>query len=212
MSSTSRHLPLALAAFGAVSLAAIAPAAAQYPPPGPPPPGYGPPPLPERVGFELGFGLYAGEINCEDNAGSFCEGVTEAGGIDVHGTFMFTPGFGLTFDVWPMVHTEDRWTFAHTIVTVGAKWRPVPILSLTAGLGSGQATLRYDGLVDLESRSETAPAVFLSAGLDVLRGRNFAIDVNARLGAAFYGDDNNGDGEPDIVGRNVALGVGFTWF
>ena len=210
MSPSIRHL--ALAAFGAASLAAIAPAAAQYPPPGPPPPPYGPPELPPRVGVEAGFGLYGGEINCEDQ-GDSCGGLTEAGGFDVHVTNMFSPTFGLTFDFWPMVHAEDGWTFTHTVVTVGAKWRPLPILSLTAGVGGAQARLRYDGiLADFESRSETAPAVFLSAGLEVLRGRSFAIDVSARMGAGFYGDDDDNDGEPDVVARNVGLGVGFTWF
>jgi hypothetical protein len=209
MSPTIRHLVSAALAFAVVGLGGLGAAAAQPMPPGTPP---GPPPLPSRVGLELGFGLYGGEINCEDNAGDFCDGVTEAGGIDLHATYMFRPHLGITLDIWPMAHTENNWTFVHTVVTVGAKWRPLPILSLTAGVGSAQATLRYDGIIDLESRSESAPAVFLSAGVDVVRGRRFAIDVGARVGAGFYGEDKNGDGDPDIVGRNVGVGVGFTWF
>ena len=200
MSAIIRNLSVAL-----VTLAGIAPAAAQRTVPADDG-------LPPRVGFEGGFGVYAGEINCEDQSGNQCDGVTEAGGIDLHATFMFTPRLGLTFDVWPMVHTEDNWTFTHNVVTLGLKWRPVPILGLTAGLGSAQARLRYDGIVDLESRTEVAPAVLLAASVDVLRGRSFAIDVQARVGAGFYGADDDDDGNPDVVGRNVGLGVGFTWF
>lgn len=200
MSPTIRHL-----AFALVTVAAAAPAAAQSRPPGPPP-------LPERVGFELGFGLYGGEINCEDQNGDFCDGVTEAGGFDVHATYMFRPHLGVTFDVWPMFHREDNWTFTHNVVTLGVKWRPAPVISLTAGFGSAQARLHYEGIIDVDSESETAPSVFLGAGLDLVRGRNFAIDVQARVGAGFYGEDRDNDGNPDIVGRNVGFGAGVSWF
>ena len=38
-----------------------------------------PPPPGPRVGWEVGFGLYGGEINCQNENGDFCDGVTEAG-------------------------------------------------------------------------------------------------------------------------------------
>lgn len=199
MSSTIRHL-----AFVTATLAGLAPVAAQAP--------VGtPPPLPPRVGLEGGLGLYAGEINCEDQAGDFCDGVTEAGGLDVHVTYMFTPKLGAMLDVWPMVHSENDWTFTHNVVTVGVKWRPAPIFTLTAGLGSAQARLRYERL-GLEGRSEVATAVLLAVGVDVARGRRWAIDVEGRIGAGFYGADKDNDGNPDVVGRNVGLGVAMTWW
>lgn len=206
MSSIARHLAPFIAtgiATGIATLATLGSAAAQP---------AGRRPLPPRVGLEGGFGLYGGEINCEDQAGDFCDGVTEAGGFDVHGTYMFRPTIGITLDIWPMFHSENNWTFTHNVVTVGATWRPAPIFSLTAGLGSAQARLRYDGPIALESRSEAAPAILLAAGVDVVRGRRFAIAVEARVGAGFYGEDKNNDGDPDIVGRNVGLGAAFTWF
>jgi hypothetical protein len=42
-------------------------------------------------------------------------------------------------------------------------------------------------------------------------GRGFAIDVEARVGVGFYGDDNR-DGTAVVTGRNLGLGAGFTWF
>lgn len=196
---------LASAFIAAGVLAAATPALAQGPAPGAAP-------SPARTGWELGFGLYGGEINCENENGSFCDGVTEAGGIDLHANYFFRPDLGVTFDVWPMVHSEDNWTFTHNVVTLGAKWRPVPILTLTAGVGSAQARLTYTGIINLETQSDTVGAVMFAAGLEVVRGRSFAIDLQARVGAGFYNDDDNGNGEPDVVGRNVGVGAGFTWF
>ena len=190
--------PLALGALTA------APAAAQ--------PVMAPEALPPRVGFEGGFGLYGGEINCDDQVGNRCDGVTEAGGVAGHLTYMFAPEIGITFDAWPMVHREDNFTFTHTVVTLGATWRPVPILGLGVGLGSAHATAHWDGLIDVTSRTEDAPAVLFSAGLDVVRGRSFALAIEARAGLGFYGDDQDGDGNPDIVGRNLGLGAALTWF
>jgi hypothetical protein len=190
-----------LVRIASILLLLAAPAAAQTPAP-----------LPPRVGFEGGAGLYGGEINCENENGEFCDGVTEAGGFDLHANYFVNPKLGITLDIWPMFHTEDNWTFTHNIVTVGAKWRPVPILTLTAGVGSAQAKLSYRGIVNLDSQTEAVPSVMFAAALEVVRGRNFAIDVQARVGAGFYEEDENNNGEADIVGRNVGFGVAATWF
>lgn len=171
------------------------------------------PPPSARVGFEIGFGLYLGEINCDDaNGNDQCAGVTEAGGVDLHANYFFTPQLGVFVDVWPMVHTEDAWSFTHNIVTIGAKVRPIPLVTLAAGVGSAQARVRFDdGVFAGESESDVVGAAFVAAGVDVVRGRGFAIDVEARVGVGFYGDDNS-DGTAVVTGRNLGLGAGFTWF
>ena len=166
-----------------------------------------------RVGWELGLGLYGGEINCENENGDFCDGVTEAGGFDLHAAYFFRPQLGIYLDVWPMIHTEDNWTFTHNIVTVGAKWRPMPIVTLTAGIGSAQARLRYEAFgLEGESETDVVGAVLFAASIDVVRGKRFAIDLQARAGIGFYNDDDNNNGEPDIVGRNLGVGAAVTWF
>lgn len=172
----------------------------------------GAPAQPERTGLELGAGLYGGEINCENENGDFCDGVTEAGGFDLHANYFFNPKLGVTLDVWPMIHSEDDWTFSHTIVTIGAKFRPVPILTLTAGVGSAQARLEYRGIVNIDSETDTVPSVMFAAALEVVRGNNFAIDLQARFGAGFYREDDNDNGEADVVGRNLGFGAAVTWF
>lgn len=201
-----RSLRLALPAIVALALAPAAVAHAQTPAaPAPPPP---------RTGWELGVGLYGGEISCENENGDFCDGITEAGGIDLHASYFFRGSLGAYVDVWPMVHTEDRWTFTHNIVTVGVKYRPVPILTLTAGVGSAQARLRYDGVLGLQAESHTdvVSAVMFAAGIEVVRGRKFAVELQGRVGVGFYSEDDNGNGEPDIKGRNIGLGAAISWF
>ncbi len=200
--------PVRLASIvGAALLGVASPALAQ----GPAPAG-GPPPPPERLGWELGFGLYGGEINCENEDGDFCDGATEAGGFDLHANYFFRPDLGLTFDVWPMVHTEDNWTFTHNIVTVGAKWRPAPIFTFTAGVGSAQAKLTYSRILGIEARTDAVPAIMLGAAVEVVRGKKLAIDLQARIGVGFYDEDDDMNGQADVVGRNVGVGAGFTWF
>lgn len=198
----SHHIRVHLASFIGVAVLGVAsPALAQPAAPEPPP----------RTGVEFGFGLYGGEINCENENGTFCDGVTEAGGIDLHANYFFNPKLGIYFDVWPMVHSEDNWTFSHTVVTAGLKYRPAPIFTLTGGIGSAQARLKYD-VLNLEAQTDTVPALMLGAAIEVLRGKSFALDVQGRIGVGFYEEDENGNGEADVVGRNVGLGVGLTWF
>lgn len=194
-----------LATVAAAGLAAAAPARAQGP--------GTPPPPPPRIGWEVGLGLYGGEINCENENGDFCDGVTEAGGFDLHAAYFFRPNLGIYVDVWPMFHSEDNWTFTHNIVSVGAKWRPAPILTLTGGIGSAQARLRYEAFgLQGETETDVVGAVMFAAAIDVVRGRSFAIDLEARAGIGFYDDDDNGNGEADVVGRNLGVGAAITWF
>lgn len=165
---------------------------------------------PPRVGLELGIGLQAGKIYCESE-GDFCNGFTEAGGANLNGAYFLSPTFGLTLDLWAMAHTENNFTFTHFVNTVGVKWRPAPILTLTAGVGSAHASLDYKGLIVARTTSDNAFAVMGAASLDLIHSRRWALAVEARFGNGFYGDDNN-DGKADVIGRNVGVGASFTMF
>lgn len=168
-------------------------------------------PLPPRVGLELGGGLQAGKIFCESE-GSFCNGFTEAGGLNLSGAYFLTPKLGLELDLWAMAHTENNFTFTHFVNTVGVKWRPIPILTLTAGVGEAHATLDYNGAIVARATSGNGFAVMGAASLDVIRSWRWALSVEARFGNGFYGDDKDHDGKADIVGRNVGLGAAITVF
>lgn len=161
-----------------------------------------------RQGLELGVGLQVGEIQCE---GDGCDDFTEAGGLNLNVSYMLSPTFGIALDLWGMTHREDDFTFSHYVNTIGVKWRPVPILTLAAGIGSAHASLEFDGGLDVSATSEDAFAVMGSVAVDLIRGRSWAFSVEGRVGAGFYGDDDD-DGEADVVGRNVGIGAGFTFF
>jgi hypothetical protein len=163
-----------------------------------------------RVGLELGFGLQAGHIACESE-GDFCDDFTEAGGLNLNAAYFLSPTFGIALDLWGMAHTEDDFTFSHYVNTIGIKWRPVPILTLSAGIGSAHASLKYDGAFQAEATSEDAFAIMGAASLDLIRGRHWALSVEARFGNGFYGDANDND-TADVVGRNVGIGLGLTFF
>lgn len=163
-----------------------------------------------RVGLELGFGLQAGHIACESE-GDFCDDFTEAGGLNLNAAYFLSPTFGIALDLWGMAHTEDDFTFSHYVNTVGIKWRPVPILTLSAGIGSAHASLKYDGVFEAEATTEDAFAIMGAASLDLIGGRHWALSVEARFGNGFYGDDND-NGTADVVGRNVGVGLGLTFF
>jgi hypothetical protein len=168
--------------------------------------------LPPRVGLELGIGLQGGKIYCEAE-NDFCNGFTEAGGLNLNGSWFFSPTFAITGDLWAMSHRGDNFTFTHYVNTVGIKWRPVPIITLTLGIGAAHATLDYRGIIIAgRATSEDAPAIMGAASVDLIRARRWALSVEGRFGNGFYGDDDNNDGEADIVGRNVGLGAAFTVF
>jgi hypothetical protein len=172
----------------------------------------GEPPPPPRRGLELGVGLQAGKIYCEAQNG-FCDDFTEAGGANLSASWFFVPELGVTLDLWAMTHRDDDFTFTHYVNTVGVKWRPLPILTLTAAVGEAHATLDYRGaIIAAHATSDDAPAVMAAASIDVIRARHWALSVEARFGNGFYGDDANNDGDPDVVGRNVGVGAAFTMF
>jgi hypothetical protein len=197
----------ALVAYSVLMVVAASLARAQPPPP---PPTIAPAPPPQRVGLELGIGAQLGKIICESE-GDHCNDFTEAGGANLFAAYFFSPVFGITIDLWGMAHSDGDFLFAHYINTVGIKWRPVPIFTLTGGIGTAHATLDYNGLFEARYTSEDGFAIMGAAALDLVRSRRWAFSLEARIGTGFYGDEDD-NGEADIVGRNLGVGVGFTVF
>lgn len=197
MSTRSTHV---LAAAVAVSAALLAPrlASAQSAAAEPDP----------RLGFFGGFALHAGEIACE---GDLCDGIWEAGGLSGNVGWGFSPRLAGVFDVWYMGHTEDNVTLHHTMATFNARYHVAPIFWIQGGIGVASAGWRYDGILALADRTENVAAIGFGAGLELIQGKRFALDVHLRVGFGFYDDDDTSidDGQ---TGRSSALGVGLTWF
>jgi hypothetical protein len=168
-------------------------------------------PMPEprvRQGLELGGGLQGGHMACESQNGK-CDGFAAAGGGNLQASWFTNPKLGLTADAWVMAHTESNLTFSHYINTLGVKWRPVPALTLQGGVGVAHAAFSYSGIMLGTSRN--AFAVMAGASYDVVRGRRWALSIDARFGDAFYGDANH-DGVADVKASNVGVGAGLTFF
>ncbi|HEX5063264.1 MAG TPA: hypothetical protein VFV99_28000 [Kofleriaceae bacterium] len=185
---------------------------AQEAAPPPPPPAALPPPPPvhrEREGLELALGLQGGKIFCEGQMGQ-CDGFTEAGGGNITASWFFSPTLGIALDFWAMSHSDNGFTFTHYVNTVALRWRPLPIVTLTGGIGAAHASLSLDNS-SLAVNSDDAFAIMGAASIDVIRGRRWALALEARFGNGFYGDDDN-DGMADVVGRNVGAGAHFAVF
>ncbi|HEU0033079.1 MAG TPA: hypothetical protein VFQ53_20745 [Kofleriaceae bacterium] len=164
-----------------------------------------------RQGLELGGGLQLGRIYCRSETDA-CNDFTEAGGANLNAAYFFGPRFALMADFWVMAHREDNFTFSHYVNTIGIKVRPLPILTLTAGIGAAHATLDYDGIIDARVTSDDAFAVMGAASLDIVRAHRWAIALEARFGNGFYRDDSDNNGDADVIGRNVGVGASFTLF
>lgn len=171
--------------------------------------GPGAPSVRERTGLELALGLQGGRIFCEGQMGQ-CDGFTEAGGGNLSGSWFWSPTLGVALDLWAMSHRDNGFVFTHYVNTVALRWRPVPILTLSGGIGSAHASLSHEN-VNLAVKSDDAFAILGAASLDLVRGDRWALAIEARFGNGFYGDSNE-DGMADIVGRNVGAGAHFALF
>lgn len=174
--------------------------------PAPPPP-MPPPAIPERVGLELGGGVWGGHMECQSQNGR-CDGLAAAGGADLEASWFFNPRWGVYADTWVMAHTENAFTISQEIGTAGLRWRPIPILTLQAGIGAAHASFSYGGVT--VGTSDTGGAVLAGAALDVFRAPRWALAVEARAASGFYGNDANG--MATIKGSNVGVGAELSFF
>lgn len=189
----------ALAALAVVTTLAAAAGTARAQPAGEPPVA-----RPERKGLLLGFGVNAGNLSCESE-GDECNGVTEAGGIDLHIGTMLRPRLAVVGEVWPMAHTEDNVTITHVITTIGLQYWLTPGLWIRGGVGGAYARFTYARIIALSDDTETVPAVMGAVGYEVLAGRRFTMDVQLRGGTGFYQDRA-------VKASNAGIALGFTWY
>jgi len=160
-----------------------------------------------RVGLELGGGIWGGHMECQSQNGS-CDGIAAAGGANLQGRYFLNPEWGLFVDVWPMAHTENNFTVTHVISTAGVQWRPAASLTLAAGAGGANVSWSYAGI--MYGESDTGGAIMLAASYDVVRAPRWALAIEARVGAGFYGSEPNG--MASVVGRNEGVGAEFSFF
>jgi len=161
-----------------------------------------------RVGLELGAGLQAGNMFCQSADSNDCNGVTAAGGLDLQGGWFLSPRLGVVLDLWGMAHTENNFTIAQYVNTVGLKLRLNPILYVQGGIGDAHVTLSYGNVI--AGQTEDAFAIMGAVGLVVLRGYRFDLSIEGRFGTGFYNQDQNGN--PQTIARNAGIGAQLTFF
>ena len=130
-----------------------------------------------RQGFTIGFGVGLGQMSCESiGEQDICDGVTEAGGAELHVGTMLRPALALNGDIWIMMHTEDYVTVSQAITTVGVTFWIAPRLWVRGGLGGAVAQWRYKGPlgINLEDSTESVPAVMGAIGYELKPDRDLS--------------------------------------
>ena len=161
----------------------------------------------DRQGLFGGLGAFGGNISCD---GDNCGGFRKAGGLAGHVGYGFTPRLAGFLDGWFMTSTENDVTITYVVGTVGVRFWVAPILWIEGGVGNGHANVSVKILgTNVNGNSDDVPTGFLAAGLEVVRGKRWALDVQGRVAQGTATDDS---GNNISTGRSAGLGVAITWF
>jgi len=165
------------------------------------------PPAPQRMerhGLFGGGGIYGGNISCD--GGDCGDGFREAGGANGHLGFMITPRLGLLVDGWAMTSSKNDTKVTFVTGTVNARLWLAPALWVQGGVGNGHAVVTVFGF---SGRGDDVPVGMFAAGLELVRGKDWAIDVSARIA---QGTSTDAAGNDATTGRMVGLGATVSFF
>ena len=209
----SNKLGLRGAAIAAMLMALPALASAQNYPPGGGPGGPGMAPAgPQRDanGFWDRRGIYGGVGLGFGTMGADCEACTDetytGPGLHFDIGWHLNPQLGIFLDAYGLgvdPGTDGEILLIQTVATIGVQFWVTPPLWLKGGIGSAQQSFSCDFCDDIET--DTVPAILLAAGYELLHGPNFSIDVDARVGAGFYEENQGG------TVTNVGLQFSVNW-
>ena len=157
----------------------------------------------ERVGLELGGGLWGGNISCN---GSDCSGFRAAGGLSGHIGYNFSERLGALVDLWAMTSNKDNASITFVTATIDLRLWLAPQVWVQGGLGNGHAVISVLGF---SGRGDDVPVAELAAGLELVRHRSYALSVAAKLAQGTSAGDNSSGAQ---TGRMVGLGAELTFF
>lgn len=206
-----------LLAVAALLLAAPHVASAQPGGPPPPPPGqgggyyYAPPAPADRSGFTIGAGIGFGVM--EDDSGPIecfdCGYSPVAGSFDFHLGGMIAPDLAIVGEVWIQGQTLDASganALVQTMIFGAAQFWVTPQFWLKGGLGLSSLSITYDDGYQAESDEiDSGGAILGAIGYEILHSRDFALDLQLRLGAGFY------DGIDEQISSGMFT-LGFNWY
>ena len=159
-------------------------------------------PLRQRHGLFGGFGIYGGHISCD---GGDCGDFRAAGGAAGHLGYAFTPRLGVVVDVWAMTSKENDVSITFVSGTVGLRWWLAPIIWIHGGVGNGHAVISWQGV---SGRGDDVPVGHLGAGVEVVRGKSWALAVEGRVAQGTSTDDD----ALVQTGRSAGVGATLTFF
>lgn len=161
----------------------------------------------ERSGLMFGIGLDAGHLELAVGAcPGQCEGVTEAGGVNVHLGLMLTPKLAIVGELWGMGHMEENLFVSQAIATVGPKLWLGDRFWVKGGVGAARAGFRYDTAIgDFDDSTDYVFAASAATGFELISTDDFALDLQLRGGSGFFGT-------ADTRIRNLSAGVGINWY
>jgi hypothetical protein len=181
-----------------------------YPPPPPPPRGV------YRGGVVWGFSLGAGGLSMPD-CGQVCGAV---GLAEFHIGGMLAPRLAVMGDFWQSFryfsdNNIGSGEIYNGIYTAAAQYWLNDIIWVKGGLGLGHdvidvgGTYYYYNGYRVRLDNETAFALMVGAGVEILQSYNFALDLQVRYGHAFYPSiADGGIGDTNLFG----FMVGFNWY
>jgi len=163
----------------------------------------------ERHGLFGGGGLYGGNISCDGTScGKFSKGCGAAGYIG----YLLSPRLGILFDVWALTARDSTSnsdvSLTFVAATINARYYVLPGLWVQGGLGNGHAEVHVSVF---QARSDDVPVGTIAAGIEVARGRAWALDIAFRLaqGTSTKKDQTSGDA---TTGRMAGIGANLTFF
>ena len=166
---------------------------------------YTPPPR-ERHGLFGGGGLFGGNISCD---GADCGGFREAGGASGHIGYLFTTKLGVLLDLWAMTSSQNNVSVTFVASTINLRYYVAPSFWVQGGIGNGHAIVRVS---IFQARGDDVPAAEVGAGLELVRGRNWALDVSLKLAQGGKTDQGMDMSDDVQTGRMVGLGAHITLF
>ncbi|MGE0872101.1 MAG: hypothetical protein AB7P03_26320 [Kofleriaceae bacterium] len=156
-----------------------------------------------RHGLFATSGVWAGNISCD---GMDCGGFREAGGLGLQVGYMVTPRFGVLADVWGMTSSQNDVSITFVTATLNARYWLAPVIWVQAGVGTGHARVSWG---PFSGASDDVAVGAISAGIEVVRGRRWAVDVAAKLA---QGSSTDVEGDQVQTGRSTGVGVSFVGF
>jgi len=155
-----------------------------------------------RDGLTFGLGLGGGNLSC---SGDGCDDFTEAGSFNVFVGGMAAPNLAVVFDLWWMVHSEDRLDVSQGLMTANVKYWPMDHLWLRGGIGAARAAYNYNGtFADIEDHTEWVPAFAVGVGVEPIATDTLGLDIKLEYGTGFYSD-----GDTRIHSLALSLGLSF---